>query len=238
MQQRDTVRYGTIIIPYNIIKTGRIKTSEVIVDANTITVRAPLKKDRLLIQKLVLNKASWILKKQKEYRETIPELTRPSFKQNGNLLYLGYNYPLKINRGQTKDSIDLVNEKFVVNTKSLMIKANYTKKLYEKWLREKSQDIFYNKIQNYSKKLGVEIKQLIIKNLRNRWGSLTKNGAINLNFNLLKAPDDVIDYIVLHELCHLKIKEHSHHYWTLLYKFMPSYHEKIEWLRVNGGSLL
>lgn len=84
----------------------------------------------------------------------------------------------------------------------------------------------------------MEVKQIIIKSLRNRWGSLTSNGNINLNFNLLKAPEDVIDYIVLHELCHLKIKEHSHHYWNLVYKFMPNYHEKIEWLRVNGGSLL
>ena len=56
--------------------------------------------------------------------------------------------------------------------------------------------------------------------------------------SLIKAPEDVIDYIVLHELCHLKIKEHSCYYWDLLYKFMPNYHEKIEWLRVNGGSLL
>src|SRR5919112_612883 len=56
--------------------------------------------------------------------------------------------------------------------------------------------------------------------------------------SLIKAPEDVIDYIVLHELCHLKIKEYSCHYWDLLYKFMPNYHEKIEWLRVSGGSLL
>jgi predicted metal-dependent hydrolase len=238
MQHRDNVRYGTITIPYNVIKTGRIKTSEVIVDADTITVRAPSNKDRSEIQRLVLNKASWILKKQKEYREMIPEVAKPSFKPNGTLLYLGHNYPLRINWGRSRDSIDLVNENFVVNTKSSRIKTNYSKGLYEKWLREKSQDIFYDKVQNYSKKVGVEIKQLIIKNLRNRWGSLTKNGVINLNFNLLKAPDDVIDYIVLHELCHLKIKEHSHHYWDLLYKFMPNYYEKIEWLRVNGGSLL
>jgi predicted metal-dependent hydrolase len=97
------------------------------------------------------------------------------------------------------------------------------------------QGIKYKIIQ---KRLRVEVKQIIIKSLRNRWGSLTSNGNINLNFNLLKAPEDVIDYIVLHELCHLKIKEHSHHYWNLVYKFMPNYHEKIEWLRVNGGSLL
>ena len=238
MQQKDKVKYGTITIPYIVIKTGRIKTSEVIVDADTITVRAPLEKDRLEIQRLVLNKASWILKKQKEYNETIPEVKKPSFKQNGSLLYLGANYPLKINRGQSKYSILLVNGNFVLNTKSSRIKANYLKAFYENWLRGRSEDIFYDKARICSKLLEVKVKRVIIKNLRNRWGSLAKNGAINLNFNLIKAPENVIDYIILHELCHLKIKEHSHHYWDLLYKFMPNYHEKIEWLRVNGRNLL
>jgi predicted metal-dependent hydrolase len=92
--------------------------------------------------------------------------------------------------------------------------------------------------KNQTRKIGVGVKQMTIKNLKNRWGSLTKSGAINLNLNLVKAPEDVIDYIVLHELCHIKIKEHSHHYWDLLHKFMPDYHDKAEWLKANGSNLL
>jgi predicted metal-dependent hydrolase len=65
--------------------------------------------------RLVLNKASWISKKQKEYRETIPEVAKPSFKQNGTLLYLGVNYPLKINKRHSKNSIDLVDGNFVLS---------------------------------------------------------------------------------------------------------------------------
>jgi predicted metal-dependent hydrolase len=55
-----------------------------------------------------------------------------------------------------------------------------------------------------------------------------KGDTVNLNVNLIKAPDDVINYIVLHELCHLKIKEHSHHFWDLLEKFLPGCRDKIE----------
>jgi predicted metal-dependent hydrolase len=80
IQQKDKVKYGTTTIPYYIIKTRRIKTSELIVDADTITVRAPFDKDKKEIERLVLDKASWILKKQKEYRETKPEIIKPSFK--------------------------------------------------------------------------------------------------------------------------------------------------------------
>ena len=79
--------------------------------------------------------------------------------------------------------------------------------------------------------------QIVIKNLRNRWGSLAKNGVLNLNLNLIKAPENVIDYIILHELMSSEDKR-THHYWDLLHKYMPNYHDKIEWLKVNGGALL
>ena len=93
-------------------------------------------------------------------------------------------------------------------------------------------------MEEYSKKLGVKVEAIVIKRLKNRWGSMTKEGSINLNVNLLKAPEDVIDYIILHELCHLKIKEHSHHFWDFLRKFMPNYQDKRDWLNRNGNNLV
>lgn len=99
--------------------------------------------------------------------------------------------------------------------------------------------IFNNKVEEISLKLGVDTPRKIgIKKLKNRWGSLTPSGAINLNVNLLKTPSDVIDYIILHELCHFKVKEHSHHYWDQVYKHMPNYQEKIDWLNINGMNLM
>jgi predicted metal-dependent hydrolase len=126
----------------------------------------------------------------------------------------------------------------VVKAKSTKITFNHRKKLYENWLIVKAQSLFEDKLEKYSKKLGVRVKRMIVKNLKNRWGSLTKSGVINLNLNLIKAPEDIIDYIILHELCHLKIKEHSHHYWDLVHRFMPNYQDKIEWLKVNGCNLI
>ena len=239
IQQKDKVKYGTTTIPYYVIKSRRIKTSELIVDADTITVRTPYDKDKTEIERLVLDKASWILRKQKEYRETIPQLTKPSFKQNTTLPYLGNNYPLVINKKQyTKNALDLVDGKFVATVRASRLTPKLLQKLYGNWLKENAQEVFEDKVKKYSKKLGVLTNQIVVKNLRNRWGSLTKNGVLNLNLNLIKAPENVIDYIILHELCHLKIKEHSHHYWDLLHKYMPNYHDKIEWLKVNENHLL
>ena len=237
-QQQDKVKYGTTTIPYHIIKTRRTKTSELIVDADTITARAPLDKDKSEIQKLVLNKARWILRKQKEYKDTIPQIKKPSFGEGTTLPYLGKNYPLTVVRSKSKSSIQLVDEKFLVKVKSVDTSSNFLKRLYESWIAEKAHSVFDAKVKKYSKRLKVKVKRIVTKDLKNRWGSLTKDDVINFNLNLLKAPEAVIDYIILHELCHLKIKEHSHHYWDLVHRFMPNYQDRIEWLKSNGDNLL
>jgi predicted metal-dependent hydrolase len=134
--------------------------------------------------------------------------------------------------------MEMVDGKFLVQIKSAKISRNVLKELYENWLMEKAQNILEDKVKNYSKMMEVKVKCVTIKNLRNRWGSLTKRSTININLNLIKAPEDVVGYIVLDELCHLKVEGHSHHYWDLLHKFMPDYHDKVEWLKVNGNYLL
>lgn len=223
----DKIQYGTVTISYDIIKSKRIKTSEIIVDADKVTVRTPLNKDISDIRKLILGKASWILKKQKEYKEMTPQIVKPSFQEGSTLPYLGKDYPIKIFKKQPKNSISFVDHQFVIRllpSSSGKEHSDLTTKLYNGWLMKTARPIFNNKVEEISLKLGIDKpKKISIKKLKNRWGSLTPSGIINLNVNLLKAPSDIIDYIILHELCHFKIKEHSHHYWDLIYKHMSKY---------------
>ena len=162
-QQQGKVKYGTATIPYYIIKTRRIKTSELIVDANMITVRAPLDKNKSEIQRLVLDKASWILKKQRECKDTIPQIIKPTFKKDTTLPYLGSNYPLTINRNQPRNSIEIIDGKFSVQVKSAKLSNNILKELYDIWLAEKAQRIFEDKVRKYSKRLGVRVERIVIR---------------------------------------------------------------------------
>ena len=66
----------------------------------------------------------------------------------------------------------------------------------------------------------------------------TKKGTIVLNIHLLKAPEQIIDYIILHELCHLIIEGHSHRFWSLLHKYVPDNQDKIDWLNTNSEQLI
>ena len=116
--------------------------------------------------------------------------------------------------------------------------AARVKLLYEKWIRKQSKHIFKEKVLEFSKIIEVTPPKIIIKDLKNRWGSATENGIINLNVNLVKAPEDIIDYIISHELCHFKIKDHSHRFWAFLRKFIVEYSKYIEWLDVNGKNMI
>src|SRR5918996_3272761 len=170
--QKDTVRYGTTTIPYDIIKTGRIKTSEVIVDADTITVRTPLEKNKDEIQRIVLDKASWILQKQREFKENIPQLIKPTFKQNSTLPYLGKNYRLVIIKNRKfKNSLQFIDGEFVATIKTSRNSQRFIKSLYQSWLLDSAQIILKKKVERCSEKIGIAIERVNIKNLRKRWGS-------------------------------------------------------------------
>ncbi len=174
----------------------------------------------------------------------VPEVLKPSFQAGSTLPYLGKSYPINILKRQPKNGISFVDHQFVIRllpsaSSSTKDQLDLITKLYHNWLMRAARPIFKNKVEETSSKLRIDKpKKNSIKKLQNRLGSLTPSGTINLNLNLLKAPSDIIDYIILHELCHLKIKEHSHHFWDLLHKFMPDYQEKIDWLNINGNNLI
>ena len=239
IHQKDKVKYGTRTISYHIVKSKRVKTSEIIVDGQEVTIRTPLDKNILEIKRIALDKANWILKKQKENRESKPQIIKPTFKQDSTLSYLGRNYPLKILNNQAKTSFEFVNGGFIIKILGVKSNTDNLTRLYERWLVDNTLPTLKNMIDRYSHELNVKLQKIAIKKLKNRWGSLTKDGkTMSVNINLFKTPNDVIEYVVLHELCHLKIKEHSHHYWDLVRKFMPNYEEKIKWLEINGSNLI
>ena len=243
---KQSYQYGTRKIDYILIKSKRRKTSEVIVDKDEITIRAPFDKSIPEIEKILDDKITWIMKKQKEYENTFQEIFKPTFLPNSTLAYLGKNYNLRlVFDNERKNSIDIVDDNLLICVDNLDINMDMelikdkVRYLYNKWLSQKAKEFFLTKIKKYSKIIGVYPPQrIILKTLKNRWGSVTKKDTINLNRNLIKAPDDIIDYIIIHELCHLKIPGHSHNFWSFLKQFVPDYQKKIDWLNRNSENLI
>jgi predicted metal-dependent hydrolase len=240
IKTKQTFQYGNKTIEYNLIQSKRRKTCEVIVDKDEITIRAPFDKSQKEIDQMINEKIRWISQKQKEIQNQKPEIIKPSFEDCSTLPYLGNNYGLKIIYTESSEERIEINNYIVniyVNKKEIELNDKI-RSIYNDWLVSQANQIFKDKVGQYSKIIGVTPKRIVIKNLKNRWGSITKNKTINLNVNLIKAPDDVIDYIIIHELCHLKVKGHSYQFWNYLKQFVTNYRQKVEWLNRNTDNLL
>ena len=247
--------HGTKRIEYFVFRTRRSKTSEIIVDSDKIVIRVPLSKPDKEIESLVKEKISWILLKQKDilYGEKRIEISKPVYTKDSTLPYLGKNHKIQLkmldthkenNKETGKNSVVHKNELFLFNIHSDSdIHKNQDlnseiRKLYENWLYHKANIIVKNKVHTWSKMMGIKSNKVVIKNLENRWASITKNNDININVNLVKAPSEIIDYIIVHELCHFKIKGHSYNFWDLMRRYSPDYPKFIKWLNINGKNLL
>jgi len=245
--------HGTRKVEYFVFRTRRRKTSEIIVDSDEIVIRVPYSKPLTEIESLMKEKISWILMKQKEISDSGKkiEISKPLYSKDSSLPYLGKNRKIQIkildsqkenDRKVEKNSVKYKNGVFVFNIQP-SIQGNQEsneeiKILYENWLYHKAKIIFKEKVHILSKVIGVKANKVVIKNLKNRWASITKNNEINLNINLIKAPPEIFDYIIIHELCHFKIKGHSYNFWNLIRGYVPDYPKLIEWLDINGKNLL
>ena len=191
--------------------------------------------------------------KQKEISDSGKkiEISKPVYTKDSSLPYLGKNHKIQVkildspkeNNGKVeKNSVKYKNEVFVFRIQPSIQRNQESideiKILYENWLYHKANIIFKEKVHILSKVIGVKANKVVIKNLKNRWASITKKNHIHLNVNLIKAPPEIIDYIIVHELCHFKIKGHSYNFWNLMRRYCPEYPKFIKWLNINGKNLL
>jgi predicted metal-dependent hydrolase len=108
----------------------------------------------------------------------------------------------------------------------------------ERWYRRMARDEVVPRLDDACDELGVGYASVRIGNQRTRWGSCSETGAMSFNWRLLLAPEDVLDYVVWHEACHLKHLDHSPRFWGLLERHVPDYREPKAWLRRNGATLV
>lgn len=220
-------------IKFQLIKTSRRKrTVEIKILYGDVLIKSPLSKSLTDIEQLIKKNAEWILKTVKRNGGIKPIITRPTYKDNSYLPYLGNNFNLRIVH-DNNDFTYFTGQHFIIHYCKNTIRENY-----EYWLFDEANKIFDFFIRKYCSMLKVKPKKIVIKKLKSRWGSATSKNIINLNLFLIKSPCDVIEYVILHEVCHLLIKNHSKDFWKLLGDYMPSYKDKISWLKINGPLIL
>ena len=105
-------------------------------------------------------------------------------------------------------------------------------------LADKARDIIPSRVEYFAKQIGVTYGRITIRKQKTRWGSCSSKGNLNFNCLLMLAPSEVLDYVVVHELCHIKEMNHSKAFWTEVEKVIPDYRDTVKWLKEEGSQII
>lgn len=197
----------------------------------SLIVRAPMLTIPGQIEALVKRKQSWIREKRAfVYRRSL-EIPAKDFSTGEEFLYLGNSYLLEIVPDQEKPL--LLRDKFYLSN----LASNAAKRVFEAWYKGRASQVIQERVDMFARKNGFTYKRIRITRAKTRWGSCGPQGSLNFTYRLVMAPLEIIDYVVIHELVHLKVRSHSKTFWSDVEKLMPDYRYRIKWLKDNGHRL-
>lgn len=220
----NEIIYGERKIPY-VIEFCNRKTLEIsVLPDSAVQVRAPQGTSLDLIADRIKKKAAWIVEKQ-DWFAKFPKASPPRQYLGGEThLYLGRRYRLKIEKGSSRE-VKIDGGYIRILTTDL--RPAFIKKLLDEWFRDKAKTqfkkIFDECVKKYAKS---NVPRLQIRNMKTRWGSLSKGGILTLNIKLISSAKDCIEYVVMHELCHLKYANHDNAFYRLLETRMPDWQRR------------
>ncbi|MDR3566693.1 MAG: SprT family zinc-dependent metalloprotease [Syntrophobacteraceae bacterium] len=224
---------------YQLKMSARRKTLSITVyPDNRVVVHAPATCPRVKLARFIEEKSDWVRKALETNLKREPKAGEKSFQTGETIHYLGKEYRLRVEPGGppgvTVDEghicVRFCGEKGL--DAPSMVKEQLTAWYVSRMLAKARE-----RVTRYAARIGVSPGRVTIKSMQSRWGSCSTSGRISLAWNIIMAPEEVIDYLIVHELCHLVHHNHSEQYWALVGSILPDHRERRKWLRVNGGRL-
>lgn len=228
--------YGNKVIEYELVRRKRKTICIKINENGDVIVSAPLRTSKEYIQLVLKNRANWILEKQKEIKQRSLKKVKRDFTEGSTYMYLGQEYPLHLVFDERRKNITVeLSEQLKIHTNTMDIEK--LKITLEKWYREETLKIVTKRINYYEDNFKDKVSDIRVKEQKRRWASCTGKNAILFNWRCSMARPDVLDYIVVHEMCHMDHRNHSKYFWNRVQEIMPDYKEKHEWLKIHGINL-
>jgi predicted metal-dependent hydrolase len=207
------------------------KTIALIIEHDgTLTVRAPIRASQTLILQFIHEKIDWINRTREKLKSSVQTPAR-HYTDGEKFLFLGSQFDLTL-VGPQRPSLQF-NSGFTLNHTA----QQRAKAIFTRWYKERAFEIISERVSLYAQRYNFNPKQVKITSAKTRWGSCSPSGTLNFTWRLIMAPLDVIDYVVVHELAHLRVKNHSRKFWNEVEEIYPGYKIKRKWLRENGEKL-
>ncbi len=225
-------------IEYYLLEGTNRKTTDIVIERDgTICVRPPLNKTAEEVDVIVEDKRMWIYKNLAEWKELNATAISRELVNGESYYYLGRNYRLRLVLDQ-KEPLVLKGGRFLLNIKNIgKDPQSSSQKAFVEFYMKKGSKRIEERVEYFSSKVGVKAGIISIKDLGYRWALCSSMGNLKFHWKCMMAPLSVIDYIIVHELCHIHHKDHSLKFWNEVDKVLPDYAKRKEWLRINGASL-
>jgi predicted metal-dependent hydrolase len=227
----DIIRHNMPIEASQIVRSKRKTIALIVKPDGSLIVRAPLRTPDGIIQEFIQRNTGWVTRKQAEALAALSPAPR-QYVAGELFLYLGNPYPLFIAQGQ--QSPLLFDESFKL-ADAAQSKASL---MFERWYRTQAKMIINERVDVYARQYNFQYKRIGITSARTRWGSCSANGSLNFSWRLMMAPIEAIDYVIIHELVHTVVHNHSRQFWDKVARIMPDYQERRKWLRTHAQELM
>jgi len=228
---------GAEVIEYQ-IDYRRRKTMAISINRHgTIRVAAPRGTAARLVHEWVRSKSGWIAGKLAEIQVAQGQQVQRSYQTGESLPFLGQDYTLRLQPDSRASRPRISLAEGTLTLAMADCSPTAVRQTLETWYRNAARRHIHQRLEHYQTRLGKRPGRIAIRDQQTRWGSCSAKGNLNFNWRVMMAPATIVDYLVVHELCHLVHLDHSPQFWNLVAAILPDYRERKEWLRKNGPGL-
>jgi predicted metal-dependent hydrolase len=225
--------------PIDVIRTPRKRTASINIVQGHVQVIVPETLSEQRIEAIIQQRRQWIQQKLRLQSEQVPARAK-EYVSGESFSYLGKNYRLKV--------IEHVPTEVKLKCGMLQVgvypnipqqdKQDYIRQQLVQWYQYHAKERLQEKTHRFARMLNVKPRSISIRDFSSRWGSCLVTDDISYNWRIVIAPHAIVDYVVVHELCHLLEHNHSEPFWKTVGKIIPNYRECKEWLKLNGQRLI
>lgn len=224
-------------IAYEVVRSRRSTADVVIERDGRLLVRAPESVSDERIEGIVEAKRYWIYRNLAEWRDLNATRVLREYRNGEGFLYLGRSYRLLLVSDQDEPLL-LKNGRFCLRRDLAENGAmRAARAAFRDYYVVRGRERLRDRVGYYAPKVGALVCKVDVRELGNRWASYSPAGNLAFHWKCLMAPTTILDYIVVHELCHFHYLDHTDSFWNEVDKVMPDYRERKEWLRRNGAGL-
>jgi predicted metal-dependent hydrolase len=229
--------FGTYVYEYQLIKQDRKTMSLTVTPDLQIIVKCPLKAEAERIEAFLQKKWFWLEKQLSFFKKYQRQIYEKEYISGEGYLYLGRQYKLIVKKAKD-DRITLSKDKLLIYTTKETSNRKYNKKIIDNWLNGKTILVFADRFHEMSGIFNLkDTPKLSIREMKKRWGSFLNKEKIFLNPKLIHTPKDCIDYVIAHELCHMKHKKHDKKFYQFLSQKYPKWERVKEKLEIIGSTI-